>query len=260
MNVPAGTVYLSVDEPTGRTFRDRLLAGGRVHEPGVVAYLCHRLKPDSLFVDVGAHIGYFSCIAGRAGATVVAIEMQRPLGTEIMRNAHLNDLTHVHAMEMAAGDREGVVRSMQYDPALGTKVFEGTDTFRNVPDTLHHRNVDLVPMMRLDSLFAGQDRTPDLIKIDAEGYEFCVLDGAEDLLEARRTEFIVEVHVGQDTMYTPKKPDLNAYFDPATWIARDLTVKGAPVMSGDEIRALSEPGQPTGANPNILFTPRASLP
>jgi hypothetical protein len=54
-----------------------------------------------------------------------------------------------------------------------------------------------VESVTLDTLFAGE-QVPDLVKIDVEGSEHRVLRGAQNLLEGRKTRFLVEVHPWQD--------------------------------------------------------------
>lgn len=256
LNTPVGPVLLSIDDQTSHVFFHRLLANGRVHEPGVVGFLCRRLRPGSIFVDVGAHTGYFACIAGRAGATVVALEMQRPLAQVIERNAAINKLERVHAMEMAAGDHEGLVRVFRYNAGLGTRVLDGTAGYAHSPSSIRHRNIDLVPITRLDTLFADRDELPDVVKIDAEGYELCVLDGARALIEQRRTAFIVEVHVGQLSLYASKHQRLIDYFPLEHWRAYDLTDKGAVAMTEAELLQLTDAAKGSQDSPNVLFEPR----
>jgi FkbM family methyltransferase len=255
IRTPVGPIQLSADDKTGKIFRHRLLIDGAAHEPGVVAYLCHRLKPGSVFVDVGAHVGYFSCIAGKAGATVLALEMQRPLGGLIVRNAELNGLDRIHALEMAAGDHDGLIRVPRFDAGLGTRVLEGTKEDRRSSPSIRHRNMDLVPMMRLDSLFSDGAERPDVVKIDAEGFELCVLDGAERLIADHRSAFIVEVHIGQMAIYPSRRPTLADYFPLDRWRVRDLTIKGAPEMEEAVLRRLTDPDCPQTGNPNLLFEP-----
>jgi FkbM family methyltransferase len=253
-HTPAGEIRLATDDQPGRAFIERLFADDQSHEPGVVAYLARSLGRESLFVDVGAHTGYFACIAGRAGATVIAIEMQSVLQTAIARNAALNDLDKIHVLQMAAGNRDGMIRTMRFNAGLGTRVMEGIGAFVDRASLLQH-NIDLLPMMRLDTLFQGWTETPDVVKIDAEGFELCVLDGAEALIGSHRTAFIVEAHIGQMSDHPRQRDSFVDYFPLDRWRVRDLATAGAPEVSEAYLRSLTDPDRAQTGNPNLLFEP-----
>jgi FkbM family methyltransferase len=50
----------------------------------------------------------------------------------------------------------------------------------------------LVDVTTLDDFFALQDRGPDFLKIDVEGHELAVLEGAQDTLHTHRPEILIE--------------------------------------------------------------------
>jgi len=51
-----------------------------------------------------------------------------------------------------------------------------------------------VPTVSLDSLFKQYGILPDLVKIDVEGAEGLVLDGAKEIAKQHKTRFFVEMH------------------------------------------------------------------
>ena len=50
----------------------------------------------------------------------------------------------------------------------------------------------LVDVTTLDAFFATQDRAPNFLKIDVEGHELAVLEGARHTLEAHRPALLIE--------------------------------------------------------------------
>jgi hypothetical protein len=50
----------------------------------------------------------------------------------------------------------------------------------------------LVDVTTLDNFFSTQDRGPDFLKIDVEGHELAVLEGARQILELHRPAILVE--------------------------------------------------------------------
>lgn len=152
-------------------------AGEKLHEPVAVELLLDHLTSDSVFVDVGAHLGYFSIIAGSVAKMVFAIEAQEMMVSRIHRNACANHLRNVHTMLAAAGSAPGFAEfAKSAGPGGGVNSGAG----------------NLVPVVRLDDYFAG-DLMPSLIKIDTEGYEMNVLRGCTNILK-NKVKLIIEVH------------------------------------------------------------------
>ena len=155
-------------------------SGGALHEPGLTRLMMSSLTPESVFVDVGAHLGYFSIIAALKARAVFAIEPQEFLIGRIHANAAANHLTNVTTLHAAAGDAPGFARI----PKVGSPVTKNGDS------------ENLVTMIRLDDYFTGAHQ-PTHLKIDTEGFEYHVLTGARRLLEARPVLFI-EFHRGME--------------------------------------------------------------
>src|SRR5712691_1786540 len=90
--------------------------GGEFHmalgtyERRELAWVLQRLSPGDLFVDVGAHVGYFSLPAARRvgpSGRVIAIE-PTPTSVEVLeRNRSLNSSYWIEVIAAAASDRDG---------------------------------------------------------------------------------------------------------------------------------------------------------
>lgn len=152
-------------------------AGEKLHEPVAVDLLLEHLDADSVFVDVGAHLGYFSVIAAAVASKVFAIEAQEMMISRIHRNVCANHLNNVHIMLAAAGSAPGFAEfAKSAGPGGG----------------VHSGSGNLVPVVRLDDYFTD-DLMPTLIKIDTEGYEMNVLRGCTNILK-NKVKLIIEVH------------------------------------------------------------------
>ncbi len=156
---------LAVSGMTGAT--GNLYVG--LHEFQEMAFLLHLLRPRDLFADVGANVGSYTILAGAgAAARVVAFEPDGAAFGWLKRNIAINNLTNVEARQEAVGASIGQAR------------------FSSGLDTLNRIDPDgpaIVPMTTLDSI--GGDE-PTLIKIDVEGFELGVLQGAENALESTK--------------------------------------------------------------------------
>ena len=259
LRTPVGEVLYGLDDVLNRAFFSKLMPDGTAHEPGVVAYLCHILGPGDLFVDVGAHTGYLSCIAGVAGATVLAIEFQKPLAQVIDRNLALNGVRRAHVLDLAAGDRDGMTTAPRFNPQLGARLYRELAVHDAHRPSLRDRNAQAVPVMRLDTLFADGD-PPRLVKIDAEGLELRILAGARRLIAAGRTEFLVEYHAHSVGDFGTEVEGFSSLFPADRWRVFDLQDRGMTELDPEGLDALVNApvlGRPD-RNSHLIFRPRTS--
>jgi FkbM family methyltransferase len=148
----------------------------RPPEPSLAAALVERLPAGGVFVDVGAHIGFYSLIGAKIvgpSGCVFAIEPQPACASAIDMNMSLNGLGNIVRVAAAAGDADGSVRFSVNSRSMGGMIAEAGD-FE-------------VPLMRLDTFVEGRGLGyVDLVKLDAAGNEHAALRGASELLKGRR--------------------------------------------------------------------------
>lgn len=125
------------------------------------------LSPGDLFIDVGANVGTYSLWAGDLGAEVLAIEPGPSAIERLRRNIGLNDFA-ITVIEAAATNRSGTVR---IDPTQDTIAHVGTGEYE-------------ARAVTLDSIIGGRLVTG--VKIDVEGAERLVLEGAREALGDQR--------------------------------------------------------------------------
>jgi FkbM family methyltransferase len=153
----------------------------KVHEPSITKFLLTRFanSPEKNFIDAGANIGYFSCLMGKlAGPAgqVVAIEPEPQNLKLLEQNIKLNNLTNVMIHSCALGASEG-------SAMLG--LYKASNRGRHSILERDAKSRIKVPVRTLDDLVRNSGkkvRSWSLVKIDVEGYEGFVLDGARDTL------------------------------------------------------------------------------
>jgi FkbM family methyltransferase len=150
--------------------------------------LCKKiLKPGLTYLDVGANIGYFSAIAaGLVGSSgyVYAFEPIPECYARLQRN--LASFRWAHAFPCAVGDSTGTatIHFSKEELGWGSMFGEG-DLTREVT----------VPLVKLDDWVAKDGiRSLDFIKIDAEGGEYRVLQGATRILHDFRPIVAAELN------------------------------------------------------------------
>lgn len=124
------------------------------------------VRPGDFCIDVGAHVGFFTCLMAEQGANVLAIEPNPHLFKLLTHNTKKYRFG-VKRLEGAAGDYDGEVRFYMpstFDDGWGSLAIADSDN-GTIP----------VQEYRLEHLIGK--RKPRLIKIDVEGYEWQVLKG-----------------------------------------------------------------------------------
>lgn len=133
-------------------------------------------------IDVGANIGAFTIPLARQARRVVAIEPQRLIFQMLCANVALNGLCNVQAMHAAAGNVAGEAALVPVlDPAHGHN-FGGL----SIEGRTSGEKVSTVVLDDLD-LDACH-----LVKIDVEGMERQVIQGASRLIREHRPALYVE--------------------------------------------------------------------
>jgi len=135
-------------------------------------FLKRYLKPGDVYVDVGANIGYLAIVASRkvtASGRAIAFEANPRVFRFLEHNVALNKLTNVTAYHLAAGAEEGSVDVLECP---------GDDSQSCVA---HGDGATPVPMVRLDAMLKHEQKI-SLLKIDVEGYEKFVIEGARGVL------------------------------------------------------------------------------
>jgi FkbM family methyltransferase len=170
-------------------------------EPETIAWLRRELRPDDVFLDVGANVGTFSIFAAMhitGSGRVYAMEPHLPTAVQLLQNVAANELDErISVLSIAASGTDGFVpfRYKRWrEGASGSQLgVEGAPSMRD------HVATELKASARIDSLIAqGHMRPPNLIKIDTDGIEMQILSGMENLLRGanRPRSLMVEVRRG----------------------------------------------------------------
>jgi FkbM family methyltransferase len=150
--------------------------------------LARLLRPNSTCVDVGCHIGSFLSLARRLAPQGRHVAFE-PSPTKAAWLKQRFPTTEVFAM--AVGERSGTIGFYENRQAPGLS-FVSDD-----PDALDHHTIQNVALCRLDDVLNNRARI-DLIKIDVEGNELSVLQGAGKVIGSHRPTIVFEFGPGTD--------------------------------------------------------------
>lgn len=144
------------------------------------------VKPGDTVVEVGANIGAHTVpLAKLAGAHghVHAFEPQPVIFQNLCANIALNSLLNVHTYSQAAGSANGRA-------ALPAVDYTKPGNFGGIE--LQHQGQGItVPVVRLDDILIDLPRLR-LLKLDVEGWEQSVLEGAPNLIARHRPIIYLE--------------------------------------------------------------------
>jgi FkbM family methyltransferase len=142
------------------------------------------IKPGSVILDVGSHVGFFtllaSVLAGETGR-VVALEPNPRNLSYLKRHVQMNDLKNVTIIEAAASDRRGAAWfDFGVNSTAGSIAQSGEIVVRTV---------------RLDDLYeSGIIPRIDILKMDIEGAELSALLASQELVRDSRPIIFLETH------------------------------------------------------------------
>lgn len=176
----------------------------------IVRYL---IRPDSIFVDVGAYYGYYSLLASQSqkNVKIIAFEPAKENFNILKMNLKQQKIKNFEIYNQAASNKEGIV-SFNFTEASDCAGFYN-----------HHlsktKNVLKVKTAVLDNIL--DERKVDFIKIDVEGHEIAVLEGLRKSLKNNKLVLLVEFnptlleaagHKPEDLLDFLQKQEFEVYF------------------------------------------------
>jgi len=146
------------------------------------------ITPDCCFWDIGSFTGLLTVYAAQkcSRGRVVSIEPDPNLYKQIDRNVNLNNLRNVVILNVGLSDEVGTLR-------LNTSGVEGWAPSFFSKDLKSWIDV---PVTTLDLLCEEHPNlTPNVLKIDVEGFEYKVIQGGENTLQSQKLSAIyLELH------------------------------------------------------------------
>lgn len=177
-----GAALIADGDPIAR----EIAKTGNPFEPQTWAWV-NRVLPglDGAFIDVGAFTGWYSVPIAMTGRAVHAIEPHPKSSARLATNAGLNG-AGVAIHRVAASNRKRVM-TMHYNGGL--PLTSGASLCKD--QCIRPTAAIDVECVKLDEMKLPR---PALVKIDVEGHEVAVLDGARKLVAGARPHMIIEAN------------------------------------------------------------------
>lgn len=240
-----------------RYMAQSLIAYG-VYSPGELRFYEQLLTEGCVVIEAGASFGVntvpLAKIVGPRGR-VYSFEPQRLFYQMLCGNAALNNLTNVHAFNVALGSTPGTIPVAVLDVEHFNN-FGGLDLRREVPEGTDR---EMVPVMRLDDIIP-EGQPVHLLQLDAEGMEPDILAGAQRVISESRPAIYVEADrpdvipvlelwmKDNNYLHVPHFPLL---FEPDNWKGNPENVFGADVASKNWMCFAAEKVETEPATPEL---------
>lgn len=161
------------------------------YESGFAERLATAVRPGTTAFDIGSWHGFFAGVMAAQGAS--AVHVFEPLPANVERIRKLIELNPEHRIELhdcAVGASDGHM-NLEIMPETSMAKLSNS-SFQS-----HLRGVECLPVVvrSIDSVIAAGEATPPaLMKIDVEGAEVMVLEGAQETIIRHRPHLFIEVH------------------------------------------------------------------
>lgn len=164
------------------TISDLIFEGARyLPEFSLIKRIKKELPKNFTYVDVGSNIGTTIWLFAGEAKTIFGYEPIPHLHATIRDSIAFNKVSNITLVNKAIGNAEGFINMLNSDNS-NVVADDHKDSVRSSISTL---DIEL-----------KQEQKIDLIKIDVEGFELKVLEGAIQIIERHKPKLLVELHPG----------------------------------------------------------------
>lgn len=147
------------------------------------------VKTDSIVLDIGANIGYFSLLAAGLSikGQVYSFEPVAFIREQLLKNISLNQLLNIQVFPFCVSNENVLTTIFIADRTnIGMSGLRMPENFSGVSENIHSIIID-------EWIEVAAIKKVNLIKIDIEGAEIKALEGMRIVLEKHRPVVFIEV-------------------------------------------------------------------
>jgi FkbM family methyltransferase len=175
---------------------DIYLAGGKTHssEIRLARFFVRHINSKEQILDIGAHYGYFTLLAGLLAGEEGMIFSYEPSGeTFRLLQQNCENVANIKIFQQAVSEKKGSLKFYQF-PNLYSE-YNTTDVSQFENEGWYKKNQPTMVEVETDSIdriVEAHYFLPGLIKIDVEGAEYSVLKGGETYFKTHSPLVIME--------------------------------------------------------------------
>ena len=145
-----------------------------------------KLKNDSVFIDIGSNLGYYTLFAAKKSPEgfIISIEPDKDLNEKIVENVKVNNFDNVKCINAAIWDKNDEEIKLYEDIISGHNptCFGGGEKYSIIKTITLDKIVSDLSLVKIDWL-----------KMDIESAEVKALEGAKEALKITEN-FLLEIH------------------------------------------------------------------
>ena len=175
---------------------DIYLAGGKTHDSEIrlAKYMIANLKNGDVFLDIGAHFGYFTLLAASlVGDTGEVYAIEPASETFKLLKGNTNGHTHIRLFHNAVSDKIGIVSFYEF-PVLYSE-YNTLDVEKFLKEDWikkYHPQKTEVHAVTIDGFVQENGFVPAVIKIDVEGAEVQAISGGKKIWTEQSPILVME--------------------------------------------------------------------
>jgi FkbM family methyltransferase len=149
-----------------------------LYEKSMMRFLLSYLREDDIFLDIGANIGVYSLLASSKilKGKIYSFEPIPKNYHRLKENIEINHIDNIYPYMLALYCSKGSIEmNISDNDCMASIIQEGNN----------QDNTILVETDTLNSMFSSEEMNISLCKLDAEGAELAILQGATHLLEKK---------------------------------------------------------------------------
>lgn len=158
------------------------------YEAGTLQFIRDSVSNNSTVIDVGANIGAMTLFAAKLvpDGRVLAFEALPHIANDLRHNLVINGFTNIDVHQVALGERRGYA-----DIFVNLEERGSSSLLEKSNDSRAYDKPRQVPLRLLDDYTCAVNKIA-VIKIDVEGYESRVLEGAQRTIYMHHPKIILE--------------------------------------------------------------------
>ena len=171
----------------GSHIAHRLMQEG-AFEQDELALMERHLEHADIFVDIGANIGFYTCLGKHKGKHVIAVEPQQNNVEHLLENMLLNGWQEgMEIYPIGLSDKAGIAILYGASSTSASMLKSWDKTYKSIKQ--------IIPVSTMDALIGDRFYGKRLlIKVDVEGVEYRVLNGALQTIQRNpKPVWIVEI-------------------------------------------------------------------
>ncbi len=160
-----------------------------IYEATETQYFVNNIEANTIFYDIGANIGYYTMLAAKrtSNGQVYAFEPDHNNREQLIKNIELNGFKNITIVPKIVAQVSHQTANL-YIADKQNRGMTSTEKPANFTGKIEQESTISIDDFILKNSF------PNLIKIDAEGSEYKILQGMATLMSKQKADILIEIN------------------------------------------------------------------